>query len=73
MTDPIFLGADAAGINDQSICGLKYDNAAKKYVWGSLCDGNIASNGVDYDVAIHSYIMGFQYEPSTNGPYNLAA
>jgi hypothetical protein len=73
MTDPIFTGADAATIDGQSICGLKYDTTAKKYVWGSLCDGNVGNGVVDHDVAIHTYIMGFQYEPNTNADDNFLA
>ena len=73
MTDPIFLGPTLADINQKSVCGLKYDPVDKKYFWGGLCDASIASDGVDFDVAIHSYIMGFQYEPSTKGANFLAA
>jgi len=73
MTDPIFTGADAAEIDGKSICGLKYDTASKKYVWGSLCDGDIGDRKVDHDVAIHTYIMGFQYEPTNTTDNFLAA
>lgn len=73
MTDPIFLGPTLYDISQKSLCGLKYDSVDKKYYWGGLCDGTIGNSAVDFDVAIHSYIMGFQYEPSTKGANFLAA
>ena len=41
---------------------IKYDTGSKTYIWGSLCDTNIGNSLVDNDAAVHSYIMGFQYE-----------
>lgn len=73
MTDSIFTGADFAEIDSKSTCGLRYDTGSKKYVWGSLCDGNTGDSTVDYDVAIHTYIMGFQYEPTVSTNNFLAA
>lgn len=70
FTDPIFSGADAATIDTKSKCGLKYDTAEKKYYWGSMCGD---ASAIDNDVVIHSYIMGFQYEPSSTGKKFLAA
>ena len=73
MTDPIFTGTSFSDIEGRSNCGLRYDTSSKKYVWGSLCDGNTGDSTVDFDVAIHTYIMGFQYEPTVSTNNFLAA
>lgn len=64
INDPIFTDGSSSftNIDGKSNCGLKYDTGSKTYIWGSLCDTNIGNSLVDNDVAVHSYIMGFQYE-----------
>lgn len=65
FNDPIFgLAGAAASGNDNNGCGLYYDQttnpASPRWRFGTECDNGGAA---DKDVAIHAYIMGFQYQP----------
>ena len=66
FTDPLFTSTTNAA-NDYSRgqgCGLIYDTVNKKYKFGIRCDESSTSDGVvTKDVALHAYVMGFQYVP----------
>ncbi len=77
FTDPLFTSTTNAA-NDYSRgqqCGLVYDSTNRKYKFGIRCDEtSFGDNRVSNDVAIHSYIMGFQYAPDagSNGHFMAA-
>lgn len=43
------------------------------YKFGIQCDSDSTDTAVDFDVAVHTYIMGFHYEPTSVGNRQLAA
>jgi hypothetical protein len=59
FNDEIFSGSLPDG------CGLTYDNGLKKYQFRTRCDELGGGPHPANDVAIHAYIMGFQYVPDT--------
>lgn len=73
FTDPVLLGATDGAVEPGQGCGLKYDSANSRWKFGLQCDSNSADSAVDFDVAVHTYIMGFQYQPTTSGDNQLAA
>lgn len=73
FTDPVFLGTTAADLVPGQGCGLKFDTGASKFRYGIQCDADGTDQAVDFDVAIHTYIMGFHYEPTSVGNRQLAA
>jgi len=44
-------------------CGLTYTGS--KYQFNTECDDSLSATRPQNDVAIHAYIMGFQYVPDT--------
>ncbi len=49
-------------------CGLHYDSGATRWKFGIKCDKDAQGStnpGVDYDVAVHTYIMGFHFAADT--------
>lgn len=73
FTDPVLLGDVNADTAPGEGCGLKYDTANTRWKFGLQCDTNAADSAVDFDVAVHTYIMGFHYQPTTAGDKQLAA
>jgi hypothetical protein len=73
LTDSVLLGAD---FNAGNGCGLFYDTANTKWRYGIRCDANTQTaspKSVDFDVAVHTYIMGFHYAPDTGATKNFLA
>ncbi len=72
FTDPVLFGSEVAGLIDLPIsaggCGLHYDSTNTRWKFGIKCDktaGTALTAKVDYDVAIHTYIMGFHFAADT--------
>ncbi len=68
FTDPLFTSANNAAddFTRGQGCGLIYDSASNRYKFGIRCDETTpGGNEVTNDVAIHAYIMGFQYVSDT--------
>jgi hypothetical protein len=70
LTDPVLLGAD---VNAGNGCGLFYDTTNSKWRYGIKCDATKGDKAVDFDVAVHTYIMGFHYAPDTGATKNFLA
>ena len=68
LTDAVLLGAYDVGNG----CGLYYTDE-NKWRYGIRCDKNIGDQSVQFDVAVHTYIMGFHYTPDAGTTKNLLA
>jgi hypothetical protein len=72
LTDPVLLG-DAYSRGDG--CGLYYTDS-EKWRYGIRCDRTATGSNsptVEFDVAVHTYIMGFRYTPIAGATNSLLA
>ena len=68
LTDAVLLGTYSRGDG----CGLYYTDA-EKWRYGIRCDRTPANTAVEFDVAVHTYIMGFHYTSDAGATNNLLA
>lgn len=72
LTDPVLTGTGTI-YNDANGCGLQYVTATQKWRYGIRCDATRGDSVVEYDVAVHTYIMGFHFAPDAAATNNLLA
>ena len=70
LTDPVLTGTGTT-YDDGNGCGLYWTGTRWRY--GIRCDATPNNAAVEFDVAVHTYIMGFHYTPDAGSTGNLLA